>query len=145
MAKAGVVAAVAGSALALASPAEASYNPYGPVDACGSGYRVIDTAPLSNSRLGASGGWLYLLYKNGYNCVATIKGKEAGTSSLTKASLVVDERSGSGFNVYNDVGYYRYYANVSHYAGSVCVSASGYVRDSQGNYFTANIPRGHCG
>ena len=143
MAKAGVVAAAAGSVLALQAPAQAAANPYSPQAACGSGYYVIDSAPLRNSSHG-TGGRVYLLYKNGRNCVATIKNVAVGRSTYTKAVLNVFQPTG-GISHYNDFASYKYYANVSAYAGGRCVSASGYTYDRSGNFYSGSISTGHCG
>ncbi len=55
----------------------AANNPETPQAACGSGYKVIDWAALG------SAGATYLLYRDGTNCVATIKHTSIGTASAT--------------------------------------------------------------
>ena len=57
-------------------------NPYTPAEVCGSGYQVIDGAPLAGTD-GALQGRVYLLYNsgNGYNCTTTLKAVSIGAAS----------------------------------------------------------------
>ncbi|SDY44615.1 sialidase-1 [Amycolatopsis xylanica] len=100
--------------------------------ACGSGYGVIDSAPLGTE------GTVYLSYNaaNGNNCVSTMKKANAGTPTATSAYLEV---AGSARNT--DAGSFSYFAGpVKAPAGNKCVkwggSAGGVKYDS---------PSEHCG
>lgn len=107
-------------------------NPYGPTDACGTGYSVIDSQALGSS------GTVYLLYSssNGRNCVATIKHVSVGTASPVSAMLQVQ-----GSSAITQSGSFAYYAGpVSAAAGSTCVKWGGSVGSA-----TYTSPYEHCG
>ncbi|MGH3757959.1 M23 family metallopeptidase [Actinophytocola sp.] len=105
-------------------------NPYTPQAACGSGFRVIDHASLG------SAGTVYLLYRNGSNCVVTIKATSIGTGSATSAFLEVQ-----GGTRTTDSGSFGYYAGpVIKSAPSQCVKWGGSVGS---NSYTS--PFEHCG
>ena len=96
-------------------------NPYTPVEACGSGYKVIDSASLTAS--GSRKGRVYLLYHagTGYNCVVTMKESAVGTATAASAWLEVQGRARS-----TDSGSFSYYAGpVRAKAPGVCVKWGG--------------------
>ncbi|SCL68844.1 Serine/threonine protein kinase [Micromonospora citrea] len=96
-------------------------NPYTPVQACGSGYKVIDSAPLTVS--GVRKGKVYLLYHagTGTNCVVTMKESAVGTATSASAWLEVQGRARS-----TDSGSFAYYAGpVRAKAARVCVKWGG--------------------
>jgi hypothetical protein len=108
----------------------AANNPYTPQAVCGSGYQVIDWAGLG------SAGAVYLLYKDGTNCVATIKHTSLGTASATSAFLEVE-----GGTRATDSGSFGYYAGpVTRSAAGKCVKWGGSVG---GNTYAS--PFEHCG
>jgi sialidase-1 len=78
--------------------------------ACGSGYDVIDSAPLGTA------GTVYLSYNasNGQNCVSTMKSASVGTATATSAYLEVE-----GATRNTDSGSYSWFA------GPVRASAAG--------------------
>ncbi|MFC7613844.1 M23 family metallopeptidase [Actinokineospora soli] len=105
-------------------------NPYTPEEVCGSGYTVIDSAALGTA------GRVYLLYRDGYNCVATIKHVSVGTASSVSAFLEVQ-----GGTRTTDSGSFAYYAGpVVKYAPSACVKWGGSVGSN--SYVS---PFEHCG
>ncbi|WP_433386734.1 protein kinase domain-containing protein [Micromonospora sp. KLBMP9576] len=96
-------------------------NPYTPVEACGSGYQVIDSAALTAS--GTRRGRVYLLYHagNGNNCVVTMKETSVGTATAATAWLEVRGRARG-----TDRGSFSYYAGpVRARAAGVCVRWGG--------------------
>ena len=108
----------------------AANNPETPQAACGSGYKVIDWAALG------SAGATYLLYRDGTNCVATIKHTSIGTASATSAFLEVQ-----GAARKTDSGSFSYYAGpVSAAAPGKCVKWGGSVGSAS---YTS--PFEHCG
>jgi len=108
----------------------AANNPNTPQAACGAGYQVIDWAALGTA------GAVYLLYKGGNNCVATIKHTSIGTASATSAFLEVEGAART-----TDAGSFGYYAGpVSKAAGGKCVKWGGSVGASS---YTS--PFEHCG
>ncbi|GGS50994.1 MULTISPECIES: M23 family metallopeptidase [Actinokineospora] len=105
-------------------------NPYTPEEVCGSGYSVIDSAALGTA------GRVYLLYKSGYNCVATIKHVSVGSPSPVSAFLEVQ-----GGTRTTDSGSFSYYAGpVVKSAASKCVKWGGSVGSA--SYAS---PFEHCG
>ncbi|WP_199561924.1 spore-associated protein [Micromonospora deserti] len=138
MAAAAIVAVLA--LLAVPAPAQAA-NPYSPQGVCGSGYSVIDSAPISTSKLWAT---VYLLYNsgNGNNCVVTIKQADIGTATYTEAKLQIEGSS----TVYRDGGSYSYYAGpVRRYAAGKCVRWGGVASDRAGQSFSIWSGWEHCG
>lgn len=100
--------------------------------ACGSGYGVIDSAPLG------SAGTVYLSYNssNGNNCVSTMKSASVGTASATSAYLEVQ-----GSSRVTDSGNFAYYAGpVSAAAAGKCIKWGGAAGSS-----VYNSPLEHCG
>ncbi|WP_434971445.1 protein kinase domain-containing protein [Micromonospora peucetia] len=96
-------------------------NPYTPVEACGSGYKVIDSASLTAS--GSRKGRVYLLYHagSGNNCVVTMKETAVGRATAASAWLEV-RGSARG----TDSGSFSYYAGpVRAKAPGVCVKWGG--------------------
>ncbi|WP_434089781.1 protein kinase domain-containing protein [Micromonospora echinofusca] len=96
-------------------------NPYTPVEACGSGYQVVDSAALTAS--GTRQGRVYLLYHagTGNNCVVTMKETAVGTATTASAWLEVRGRARS-----TDSGSFSYYAGpVRAKAAGVCVKWGG--------------------
>jgi eukaryotic-like serine/threonine-protein kinase len=111
-------------------------NPYTPVQVCGTGYEVIDSAPLTrNGDLQAT---VYLLYNsgNGYNCTVTLKNAYVGASTAVSAYLQVEGHTGK-----TDSGSYSYYAGpVRASAPGACVKWGG---SAGGASYTS--PYQHCG
>jgi hypothetical protein len=108
----------------------AAKNPYTPQAVCGSGYQVIDWVGLG------SAGAVYLLYRDGVNCVATIKHTSIGTASATSAFLEVEGAART-----TDSGSFGYYSGpVTKSAAGKCVKWGGSVG---GNTYTS--PFEHCG
>ncbi|MGI5268051.1 M23 family metallopeptidase [Nonomuraea sp. CA-218870] len=108
-----------------------SANPYTPVEVCGSGYGVVDSAALT-------GGRVYLLYNsgNGNNCVVTLKTTGVGTASAMSAFLEPQGESRT-----TDSGSYGYYAGpVRRSAPGQCVKWGGSIG---GSAYTS--PFEHCG
>ena len=68
-------------------------NPYTPGEVCGSGYRVINSAPLTATD-GTLRGTVYLLYNagNGYNCTVALKATSVGTATAVSTYLEVQGR-----------------------------------------------------
>ncbi|NJP33510.1 serine/threonine-protein kinase [Micromonospora thermarum] len=96
-------------------------NQYTPVEVCGSGYQVIDSATLTAG--GTRQGRVYLLYHTGTgtNCVVTLKDSAVGTATATSAWLEVQGRARS-----TDSGSFAYYAGpVRAEAAGVCVKWGG--------------------
>lgn len=108
----------------------AANNPHTPQAVCGSGFKVIDWAALG------SAGTVYLLYRDGVNCVATIKSTSIGSASATSAFLEVQ-----GGTRTTDSGSFSYYAGpVTKSAAAKCVRWGGSVGS---NSYTS--PFEHCG
>jgi sialidase-1 len=100
--------------------------------ACGSGYGVIDSAPLGTA------GTAYLSYNaaTGQNCVTTMKKTGAGTPSQTSAYLQVE-----GATRKTDSGAFSYYAGpVSAAAAGKCVQWGGAIGADK-----YDSPLEHCG
>jgi hypothetical protein len=95
-----------------------STNPYTPTGVCGTGYSVIDSHNLGSATV-------YLLYKSGYNCVATLV--HSGSRSVgLNATLAVQGGSSK-----SDPGLYEWYAGpVRLYAASACVKWGGSYEDT---------------
>ncbi|MFU8872428.1 protein kinase domain-containing protein [Micromonospora sp. SL4-19] len=111
-------------------------NPYTPAQACGSGYQVIDSAPLTAN--GVRKARVYLLYNNASkaNCVVTMKDTDVGRASKVTAYLEVQGKTRQ-----TDSGSFSYYAGpVRATAGGTCVKWGGSVAGaSYGSGFE------HCG
>jgi hypothetical protein len=109
----------------------AANNPYTPRAICGSGYQVIDWAPIGTA------GAVYLLYRSdGANCVATVKHVAIGTPSPASAYLTVQ-----GAAKKTDSGNFGYYAGpVSAAADGKCVQWGGSIGSAS---YTS--PFEHCG
>ncbi|SCL59994.1 Serine protease, subtilisin family [Micromonospora citrea] len=106
-------------------------NPYTPVEACGSGYRVLASRPLATSA-GSLRGRVYLLHNssNANHCVVTMKATSLGTATEVAAYLEVQ-----GSARRTDSGAFSYYAGpVRAAAGGKCIkwggSTSGIAYDS---------------
>ena len=111
-------------------------NPYSPVQVCGSGYQVIDSAPLTKG--GTTQATVYLLYNsgNGDNCTVTMKKTAVGVRTTVSASLQLQGQSGK-----TDSGAYADYAGpVRASASGVCVKWGG---SAGGVSYTS--PYEHCG
>lgn len=125
-------AALAGGAVALGSgtAAAASYN-----GVCGAGYSVIDHADLQ-------GGTVFLTYKDGWNCVATVR-DQPGAAIHMMAEI---SSSADPSNIHIDQGNYTTYAGpVYVYAPHTCVTWGGQIQPPppyQGG--NAVIRGGHC-
>ncbi|MEC3973969.1 M23 family metallopeptidase [Amycolatopsis sp. H20-H5] len=107
-------------------------NPYSAEQVCGSGFSVVDSAPL------ATAGTAYLLYNSSSkaNCVTTLKAVSLGTATAASAFLEVQ-----GSVRATDKGNFTYYAGpVSKVAGSTCVKWGGSVGSN-----TYESPFEHCG
>ncbi|GAA2185076.1 serine/threonine-protein kinase [Micromonospora lupini] len=113
--------AASGRPTSSGSPAGRS-NPYTAVQACGSGYQVIDSATLTDGG-GRRQGRVYLLYHagNGNNCVVTLKDTAVGVRTAVSAYLEVQGRARS-----TDSGSFDYYAGpVRASAAGACVKWGG--------------------
>ncbi len=120
--------AVAGVAACLlgAAPAAAAPNPYTPKEACGSNY-----VKVGGPREIRGGGRLlaeaYLMYNNGFNCVAVIKRAFVGTPTYTEAWLW----RGNYGNLAESQGNATHYRTVTRYADDTCVAFGGYSFGNQ--------------
>ena len=106
-------------------------NPQSISDACGSGYKVIDSKAITGAKV-------YLTYSSstGKNCVATLKTSKIGTKSPVSAFLQV-----SGGTRTTDSGSYGYYAGpVKKAAAHKCVKWGGSAGTAS---YTS--PFEHCG
>ncbi|MFI0773352.1 spore-associated protein A [Streptomyces sp. NPDC021212] len=128
-----VTVVVSGSALALAGPASAAES-VGPVatynGACGTGYKVIDSADMENL------GTTFLTYNKttGENCVVTVRAR-AGAPVYMFASLS-SPREGKA----TDNGRF------TTYAGPVYLQARGQCVTWEGGITTySTSATGHCG
>jgi len=125
-----ICALALGACLLAATPAAAA-NPYTPKEVCGSNY-----VKVGGPREIRGGGRLlaeaYLMYYNGFNCVATIKRAYVGTQTYTEAWLW----RGNYGNLAESQGNAAYYRTVTRYADDTCVAFGGY---SSG---PGNTPRG---
>ena len=100
-------------------------------DACGAGYKVIDSKAITGARI-------YLTYNSGTgkNCVATVKTTRIGTRTPVSAFLEV-----KGGTRTTDSGSYGYYAGpVKKSAASTCVKWGGSAGSAS---YTS--PFEHCG
>jgi serine/threonine-protein kinase len=96
-------------------------NPYTPGQVCGSGYQVIDSAPLTKS--GTVVAKVYLLYNSGnsYNCTVTLKSTSVGTATTVSTYLEVQ-----GSTRKTESGSFEYYAGpIRTKAAGVCVKWGG--------------------
>ncbi|GAB2962695.1 hypothetical protein GCM10027280_59440 [Micromonospora polyrhachis] len=112
-------------------------NQYTPAEACGSGYQVINSRPLSTST-GSLQGRVYLLYNNSNanNCVVTMKATSLGTATAVAAYLEVQ-----GSTRRTDSGSFSYYAGpVTQAAAGKCVKWGGTAGG-----VSYNSPFEHCG
>jgi serine/threonine-protein kinase len=110
-------------------------QPYTATQVCGSGYTVIDSAPLKAS--GVVKGRVHLLYQasSGKNCVVTLKTVSVGKKTATTAYLEV-----KGKSRVTDSGSFAYYAGpVSATAKATCVKWGGSVGTA-----TYASPFEHC-
>ena len=110
-------------------------NPYTAAEACGSGYKVIDSATLTSG--GKSPGKVYLLYHSGTksNCAVTLKSTAVGTATAASAYLEV-----KGSSRKSDSGSFKYYAGpVRAKAAGVCVKWGGSTGGA-----SYNSPFEHC-
>ncbi|MFI6789851.1 N-acetylmuramoyl-L-alanine amidase [Nonomuraea sp. NPDC050383] len=107
-------------------------NPHTPESVCGTGYKVIDSAPLGTA------GNVYLLYNStsGNNCVATLKTSSLGQATATSAFLEVQ-----GKTRVTDSG------NFSYYAGPVIAAAADKCVKWGGKAGSSTYESGfeHCG
>ncbi|WP_336214200.1 spore-associated protein A [Nonomuraea sp. LPB2021202275-12-8] len=137
-----LVTAAAAALLLQAVPAGATPTAAAtPQSVCGSGYRVIDSLPISTGKLWAT---VYLLYNggNGYNCVVTMKATDLGTATYTEARIQV---SGSS-TIHRDRGNFTTYAGpVRVNAAGKCVQYGGIASDRAGQRFQSLSSWGHCG
>ncbi|WP_433529280.1 protein kinase domain-containing protein [Micromonospora sp. CA-263727] len=111
-------------------------NPYTAVQACGSGYKVINSATLTAG--GRRQGRVHLLYHagTGSNCVVTLKETAVGTATPVSAFLEVQGRARS-----TDSGSFRYYAGpVRAGAAGTCVKWGGSAGGA-----SHSSPFEHCG
>lgn len=112
-------------------------NPYTPSQVCGSGYRVIDSKPLTATDATLRG-TVYLLYNagNGDNCTVALKATSIGTATAVSAYLEVQGRARS-----TDSGSYAYYAGpVRTGAAGTCIKWGGSAAG-----VSYNSPFEHCG
>ncbi|PZG06796.1 peptidase M23, partial [Micromonospora craterilacus] len=111
-------------------------NPYTAVQACGSGYKVINSATLTAN--GRRQGKVHLLYHagTGSNCVVTLKETAVGTATSVTAFLEVQGRARS-----TDSGSFKYYAGpVRASAAGICVKWGGSAGGA-----SHSSPFEHCG
>ncbi len=102
-------------------PAEQQPNKYTPQQACGGGYGVLRSMPVS-------GGTAYLLYNNtkGSNCAVTMKTRDAGRR--TPVSVWIQKQGGGQVT---DSGSFEWYAGPVYVsARKVCVRFGGNGRTS---------------
>ncbi|MET9344793.1 spore-associated protein A [Nonomuraea sp. NPDC003804] len=113
-----------------------------PESVCGTGYRIIDSIPISTPKLWAT---VYLLYNggNGYNCVVTWKNANVGVRTYTEARIQVQGSS----TIYRNGGDFTTYAGpVRVQAAGKCVQFGGVASDAPGGQrFQSLSPWGHCG
>ncbi|MFJ8578571.1 protein kinase [Micromonospora sp. NPDC093277] len=96
-------------------------NPYTAAQACGSGFKVIDSATLTAN--GIRKGRVYLLYNSGTgnNCVVTLKDYDVGRATAVSAYLEVKGKARG-----TDSGSFAYYAGpVKAAAVKTCVKWGG--------------------
>jgi hypothetical protein len=106
-------------------------NPYTPEEACGDGYKSVDSQPLGTL------GRVHLLYNagNGNNCVVTMKATSLGTPTAASAFLEVQGAART-----TDSGSYGYYAGpVRKAAPNKCVKWGGSIAST-----TYTSPFEHC-
>jgi len=109
------IATMATATTASAAPKAAAYN-----GACGSGYRVVNSAAVTGK------GTVYLTYnaKTGKNCVVTVRNK---TGKAVQMSAYVAATDGSSPWVY-DSGKYTSYAGPVYLPGKgICVDWGGSI------------------
>jgi len=125
------IAALAITAGLLAAAPASAQNPYTPKEVCGSSY-----VKVGGPREIRGGGRLlaeaYLMYDNGFNCVAVIKRAFIGTPTYTEAWLW----RGNYGNLAESQGNATHYRSVTRYADDTCVAFGGYASG------TNNTPRG---
>lgn len=123
-------------------PAQAAANPYTPDAACGGGGWILvpDGKRTVKTSSNVVLGYVYLMYKGGYNCVATIKEKYVGTYSWMSASLKLNG------TWYPDQGSFKYYAAKSKYAAGECVAYWGQIRSPDGSVVATGgrLEYGNC-
>ncbi|MFD3880359.1 spore-associated protein A [Streptomyces microflavus] len=113
---AGALALILGGGLAMAPTASAAQVAYN--GACGTGYKVIRSVPMSTFGTG------YLTYSSatGNNCVVIMNG--TGTAQYMSARIVAS----NGGTVQEDYGYFTSYAGpVYYYAPGQCVDWGGLI------------------
>lgn len=134
-----LTAAAAALILPAGATSAAAATPEG---VCGSGYRVIDSLPISTPKVWAR---VYLLYNggNGYNCVVTMKTTNVGVRTYTEARIQV---AGSS-TIHRDGGNFTTYAGpVRVKAAGKCVQYGGTASDAPGGQrFQRLSSWGHCG
>lgn len=120
------------------TPPKPRPNRYTPVQACGSGYRVLESHPMY--KRGARVATVYLLYDNGSgnNCAVTMRSDQGVGSRRVHVAATLQRRGG---HVESDSGRFLWYGGpVRLHAPGKCVRYGG----SFGNVsFTS--PYGHCG
>ncbi|NUS74293.1 MAG: hypothetical protein HOQ05_12940 [Corynebacteriales bacterium] len=129
---AGLVVANAPTAQAATSPSTAcsSVGPDGT-------WQTLSSHALSDV------GRVYLMYKNGYNCVTVIKYKAVGTATYVEARLGIE-----GSRQKTDSGNYKYYAAVAQYAPNDCVwwwSGEMFTNGSGSGYWESGRISAYCG
>lgn len=98
-------------------------NPYTPAQACGSGYRVLESHPLKLR--GARVATVYLMYKNsnGYNCVVTLRSDQRLGKASGHVSAFLKPK---GRGRVSDGGAFKYYAGPARaHAAKTCVKWGG--------------------
>lgn len=119
---------MATQASAAPASATAAYN-----GACGSGYGVVNSAPITNK------GTVYLTYNNstGKNCVVTVR-NTSGAKIYMGASVARSDGSS---------GQISDYGNYTSYAGPVYVDAKGACVDWSGTIeeVTVSTTNSNCG
>ncbi|MBW1603999.1 spore-associated protein A [Streptomyces sp. JJ66] len=125
---AGAASVLAPTAAAAPPTAAAAYN-----GACGSGYSVVNSAPVANE------GTVFLTYSPSAraNCVVTIRNNPGSSRYM---SAVLSTGRGADFRTSRDEGYYTRYAGPVYLTGTsgACVSWFGEIDGQVGGKNNTN-------
>lgn len=128
---------ISAAALVTAGPASAQPNPYTPGKACGAGYSVVRSHPMTaNSNHNVLLATSYLLYNRstGNNCAVTMKNRAIGRATYTTATI--KKKSGNPYDAITDHGYFKYFAGpVYVHAVRTCVKYGAAVSQPVGRAF----------
>ncbi len=132
-----IAIAIVAAILTAAAPASARSNPYTPGQACGAGYTVVRSHPLTaNSNHNVLLATSYLLYNRskGNNCAVTMKNRAIGRATYTTATI--KKKSGNAYDAVTDHGYFKYFAGpVYVHAVRTCVKYGAAVSQPVGRAF----------